>query len=770
MTANKFEIVVTRINKNYPHQIEEKVPFHATLQDIKEFLEAAKFQIKQNESEDFCNFYDTFHSQAAELYLAALQTGQSSLSSEALQHLSPENLKLYEYLRDYHSHDFPELYNILHTPILENIHAAYSEYSKKRRPSNFCVAINETEEWIESCPELRFLFPKNGETKLAPSCSTSETTPSTFSLATTLHLTKDGIPHSEHSPAMILEDGTEIWWKNGYIDRDDGPAIVKPDGTQIWIKSGSVNRKGGPAIDLPDGRKYWYTGGLLDNANGPAISCPDGTGLWFKSGILEKESRDITEQELSGLIYDVEIVFGTSPFIHSHTTEHGTTRHFKNGLTHKDNGPALIKSNGSEYWYQNGIRHRKDGPAYTEKTGSKLWLQNGIFRGEPEGLSGEKITDKGNGGEIIYTYTNGKGQRHRDNAPATIFSTGGEIWYQNGKKHRENGPAMTDIDGTQHWFVHDLKHRVDGPATISPKGQTEWWVDGKTHRVDAPAVICFNGDEHWYFEGKKHRDDGPAVTTKEHEQSWMKHGCLHRDNDLPAIIKTDGTKYWYKDGQLHRENGPAVMFIDGAEQWLKNGKFHRIGGPAIRNTKSIIEAWYVDGKAHRENGPAVFMITGIKEWWIDGKLHRLDGPAIELPNGDEYWYKEGLKHRDGGLPAISLEHGKKLCWIQNGKLHRENAPAVIFADGHQEWWLDGLKHRTSGPSIIYADGRQEWWIDGKPQTPEDIRTRIKLLGIDKSFDESELVFPDGKVSSAGEKITGYSSTSAKILQFPGREK
>ena len=769
MTTNKFEIVVRRINKNYPREPDEQIPFQTTIHEIKEFLKIAPFQRRYNDPE-FANLYQALHTRAADLYVACLKKGQSDLPSHILETLGVEEIKLYEYLRDYHFQNLAETYDIFHNPIVEKIAAGFEENNQKWKPIHFDVDIIETRDWIKACPELRFLFPKSENTNLEPSYSTSEITPSTFSLATTLCLNEDGIPHCEHSPAMILKDGTEIWWKNGYIDRDDGPAIVKPDGTQIWLKLGSVNRNGGPAIELPDGRKYWYTGGVLDNKNGPAISCPDGTELWFSSGILEKESKDITEQELSDLLYNVEVVFGTSPFFHSYTNEHGLTRHFKNGLAHRDGAPSLRKKNGDEYWFQNGIRHREDGPADTEKTGSEIWFQNGICRGSPDGLNAKKIVDKGNGVEIMYGYTNNKGQRHRDNAPASIFSTGEEIWYQNGKKHREDGPAMTDIDGTQHWFILDLKHRDDGPATISPNGQKEWWVGGKIHRLGAPAVICANGDEHWYFEGQKHRDDGPAVTMANEGQSWIKHGKLHRDNDLPAIIKPDGTKYWYKDGQLHREDGPAAVFIDGSEQWLKNGKFHRIDGPAIRNTKSIIEAWYVDGKAHREDGPAVFMITGIKEWWVGDKLHRLDGPAIELPNGNEYWYKDGLKHRDGDLPAISIEHGQKLCWLQNGKLHRENNPAVLFFDGHQEWWLEGLKHRTNGPAIIYSDGRQEWWINGNLQTPEDIRNRIKLLGIGESLDESKLVFPDEKTSSAGENITGYSSTTAKILQFPGKEK
>ena len=47
----------------------------------------------------------------------------------------------------------------------------------------------------------------------------------------------------------------------------------------------------------------------------------------------------------------------------------------------------------------------------------------------------------------------------------------------------------------------------------------------------------------------------------------------------------------------------------------------------------------------------------------------MGGPAREEPDGKRYWYKNGLKHRDGDLPA------------------------VIFANGHRRWFADGVDHR-----------------------------------------------------------------------------
>jgi len=41
----------------------------------------------------------------------------------------------------------------------------------------------------------------------------------------------------------------------------------------------------------------------------------------------------------------------------------GNERWYKNGIPHRDNGPAVIFNDGCQYWYKNGKYHREDGPA-----------------------------------------------------------------------------------------------------------------------------------------------------------------------------------------------------------------------------------------------------------------------------------------------------------------------------------------------------------------------------------------------------------------------
>ena len=111
---------------------------------------------------------------------------------------------------------------------------------------------------------------------------------------------------------------------------------------------------------------------------------------------------------------------------------------------------------------------------------------------------------------------------------------------------------------------------------------------------------------------------------------WSQNGVLHRDDDEPSVIQTDGTRYWYKHGVLHRDGDqPAVIKPNG----------HVI--------------YYQHGVVHRDNDlPDEILPGGIYMWHINGKLGRnYDLPAIETQMTQE-WFQNGLRHRDGNLPAF----------------------------------------------------------------------------------------------------------------------
>jgi hypothetical protein len=76
-------------------------------------------------------------------------------------------------------------------------------------------------------------------------------------------------------------------------------------------------------------------------------------------------------------------------------------------------------------------------------------------------------------------YRNDKGQLHRLDGPAFIWSDGSQWWWVDGKCHRTDGPAIVMADGDQEWWVDGKPHRLDGPARIWADGRQAWWVDGR---------------------------------------------------------------------------------------------------------------------------------------------------------------------------------------------------------------------------------------------------------------------------------------------------
>ena len=69
----------------------------------------------------------------------------------------------------------------------------------------------------------------------------------------------------------------------------------------------------------------------------------------------------------------------------------------ENNLLHRENGPALVHSEGTIAYYRHGKLHRTDGPARIFINGHKEYFQNGEY--------------------------------HRTDGPAVIFSNKNEVYY-----------------------------------------------------------------------------------------------------------------------------------------------------------------------------------------------------------------------------------------------------------------------------------------------------------------------------------------------------
>lgn len=281
---------------------------------------------------------------------------------------------------------------------------------------------------------------------------------------------------------------------------------------------------------------------------------------------------------------------------------------FKNGLLHRDNGPAVITKSGTKEWYKRGKLHRTDGPAVED--------------------------DKLKNYEYWY-----EGKLHREDGPAVITKYE-KTWYRHGKIHRDNGPAIIynslySKNCRCRWYVNGILQK------IKTQSETRYYYNSDLHREDGPAIDRKCGCKTWYLDGIKHRTDGPAVIRCEKHtglapyKEWWQDGDLHRI-DGPAKLWKNGSEYWYDWGVLHREDGPAITLIEDnlidvsiEKNWMIDGVFHRANGPAVTthiNGIKLYERYYLKGKLHNSIGPAYINYNPQirSKFYIDGKNITLD--------------------------------------------------------------------------------------------------------------------------------------------------
>jgi len=213
-------------------------------------------------------------------------------------------------------------------------------------------------------------------------------------------------------------------------------------------------------------------------------------------------------------------------------------------ILHRENGPALIFSDGCKVWYSNGKKHREDGPAIK-------------------------------------------------------YPDGTEEWGLHNRRHRLDGPAVKRADGTKEWFLNGLRHRVDAPAIKRTDGSKEWYLNGQRHSVDSPAIERADGTKEWYLNGRRHRVDGPAIERADGTKEWYLNGERHRVGG-PAIQRLGGECEWFRYDKRHRIFGPAILnYYDNHEEYYLFGMKHNFLFHAVKkevDNKEIKEYYFLDKK------------------------------------------------------------------------------------------------------------------------------------------------------------------------------
>ncbi len=392
-------------------------------------------------------------------------------------------------------------------------------------------------------------------------------------------------------------------------------------------------------------------------------------------------------------------------------TEHVKTEWY--GNEHKLSDGSYVDKDGNFCYVKNGVFHREDGPAVIQLNGTIIWCLDG--------------------------------KKHREGGPAVESVSGYKAWYKNGVLHRNDGPAVTDSDGTEEWWIDGVKTAKDETTSNGKHTKVEWYdgandklqdnlpdgsyidkygdvcyiKNGKRHREDGPAVERPDGTKSWWVNGKRHREDGPAVEWANGDKLWYTHGKRHRE-DGPAIEYADGTKKWYLNGEecTKEEFDKKVMGEKVIDEKTSNGKHKNVEWNIQTVTPTLSDGSYIDrrgdvgyvksGKLHREDGPAVEFSYGAKYWYRNGKMHREDGPAVECNDGRKEWWIDGRQYsysvyermlaRAGGATILNwyeigtrnlkdgcyMSHEGDICYVKNGCYYVQNGYAVVWADGRKE--------------------------------------------------------------------------------------
>lgn len=166
-------------------------------------------------------------------------------------------------------------------------------------------------------------------------------------------------------------------------------------------------------------------------------------------------------------------------------------------IRHREDGPAVIREDGTEEWFFDGKKHRVGGPAvYNKKTGEEKWIVHGNLHRE--------------GGE-----------------PASIGVAGEKRWYINGQLHREDGPAIIS-HGKESYFIGAVG--VPEKVVMNPADQTiQEITDEENLEVRRIRIERFGWERYLQEAGAEVIDEGMNVieSTKE---------CLFVIKDMTIFV------------------------------------------------------------------------------------------------------------------------------------------------------------------------------------------------------------------------------------------
>lgn len=315
-------------------------------------------------------------------------------------------------------------------------------------------------------------------------------------------------------PERTLKDGTKLYFENGKLHSYNGPAVIYKDGqTEYWMK----------------GRRCRFSGYALISDK---FKIKIRNSKVVRKHVLDNISTD-TIQDYINVVKRTHDTLSNASLeelgLHEREWEEnhkGITRYYKDGIQHREDGPAEEMENGTNIYMMYGLKHREDGPAMIDKKyKSDTWYHYGMVHRED--------------GPAMINYEN-RNKKIRN-----------EAWVYYSHIHRVGGPAMIDINEQtgevvyEAWYINGKYHREDGPCKImhihdifmeKPTGEVVkiWMEDGFFHRLGGPAVESHSYN--WYSNFSLPRLDASSIEAKPYND-WYINGVRYKEEDYHKLMK-----------------------------------------------------------------------------------------------------------------------------------------------------------------------------------------------------------------------------------------
>jgi hypothetical protein len=96
----------------------------------------------------------------------------------------------------------------------------------------------------------------------------------------------------------------------------------------------------------------------------------------------------------------------------------------------------------------------------------------------------------------------------------------------------------------------------------------------------------------------------------------------------------------------------------------------------------------------------------LRQFWTNkyGEIHSKYGNPAEIKETGTYvWYKNGLRHRDGDMPAEIVHHSGSMTWARSGIIWREGLKPAMITQSNVYWYECGIQvAQISTEDVSYA--------------------------------------------------------------------